>query len=220
VTVYIHQGNRRVLSNQHRPRREYDELASRYDRRWARYVELSTLETLRRSPLVQGLRVLDVGCGTGSILTAIAAAQPGIVVTGMDLSERMLHVAANKADVTSRLVCADAQYLPFIEAYFDIVFSVSVLHYLPSPRHALAEAGRVLKPGGRLVITDWCHDFLACRVLSLLLPLMGKPHEQTYSTDECRQLLQKAGFDVTSMERYKITPFWGLMTAVARKAPV
>jgi ubiquinone/menaquinone biosynthesis C-methylase UbiE len=202
-----------------RPRAEYDRLAPLYDRRWARYIEASTRETLRRAPLLPGMEVLDIGCGTGEVLAAVGVAEPRIRGTGIDLSERMLRVAAAKPGAAGRLVCADAHCLPFAAAAFDLVLSVSMLHYLHFPERALAEVRRVLRPGGRLVITDWCHDYLACRVLSRLLPLLGRAHARTYRAGECRRLLLNTGFDVISIESYRITPLWGLLTAVAVKPP-
>lgn len=197
------------------PRREYDALAHRYDRRWAAYVEASNRETLRRTPLAAGVQILDVGCGTGEFPAALQRRQPGTAVIGTDLSERMLRVAAAKPDAAEALVCADWHALPFRDHSFDVLISVSVLHYLHNPGRALAETRRVLRPGGRLVLTDWCRDFAGCRFIACLLPLLGRAHVRTYGAGDCRDLLQAAGFREISVETYKISPFWGLMTAVA-----
>jgi ubiquinone/menaquinone biosynthesis C-methylase UbiE len=197
------------------PRAEYEALAHRYDRRWAAYVEASNRETLKRTPLAPGMQILDVGCGTGAFLAALNQRQPEAAVTGTDLSERMLRVAGSKPDVVGELVCADWHDLPFRDHSFDLVLSVSVLHYVSSPERALAETRRVLKPGGRLVLTDWCRDFAGCRFIARVLPLLGRAHVRTYGAGECRELLQAAGFKGISVETYKISPFWGLMTALA-----
>lgn len=197
------------------PRAEYDALAHRYDRRWAAYVEDSNRETLKRTPLAPGIHILDIGCGTGAFPVALNRQQPDTAVIGIDLSERMLHVAASKPDFVGELVCADWHDLPFRDHSFDLVISVSVLHYLAFPGRALSETRRVLRPGGRLVLTDWCRDFAGCRFMARLLPLLGRAHVRTYGAGECRELLQAAGFEGISIENYKISPFWGLMTALA-----
>jgi len=60
-----------------------------------------------------------------------------------------------------------AERLPFLDEAFDVVVSTSTFHYLRRPGKALREIARVLKPGGEIVITDWCHDYLACHVYDL-----------------------------------------------------
>ncbi len=194
---------------------EYDKLAPRYDRRWSRYVAASTRETLQRLPIVARARILDVGCGTGELMSAIQARYRDAVITGVDLSQEMLRVAAEKLGSTGQVVHADAHHLPFADAAFDIVTSVSAFHYLHTPDRVLVEARRVLKPGGRLVVTDWCGDFIGCRVLAWALPLLGRAHERTFSSGELLKALNTAGYEDVAMEKFRIDVFWGLMTVVA-----
>ena len=196
-------------------RAEYNALAHVYDQRWAAYVAASNRATLHRCPPSPGARVLDIACGTGELLVALAGAYPQVHATGIDLSEPMLHVAAAKPGTAGRLACADAHTLPFADGAFDRVYTVSALHYLPDPGLALREARRTLAPGGRLVVTDWCHDFIGVRLLAWLLPRLGRAHVKTYSAEELRSLLEEAGLVVEKLDTYKITRFWGLMTAVA-----
>jgi len=76
---------------------------------------------------------------------------------------------------------------------------------------------RVLAPRGRIVITDWCDDYLACRLCNLYLRVTSRAHYKTYRQQECVRLLNQAGHARPSVERYKISWLWGLMTARARK---
>jgi len=73
---------------------------------------------------------------------------------------------------------------------------------------------RVLKPGGHLVITDWCDDYLACRICNVYLRLTNRAYYKTYRETECRELLAEAGHPGATIERYKINWLWGLMTAI------
>lgn len=197
------------------PNEEYDRLALRYDRRWSRYIAASTWETLQRLSITPGVRILDIGCGTGELLKAILERYRDVFITGVDLSREMLRVAAEKLGSTDFVAHADAHHLPFADSTFDIVASVSAFHYLHTPADVLVEARRVLKPGGRLVITDWCGDFLGCRFLAWFLPVLGKAHERTFRTRELVGAIKAAGYKDVAVDRYRIDLFWGLMTAVA-----
>jgi ubiquinone/menaquinone biosynthesis C-methylase UbiE len=196
---------------------EYDRLATSYDRRWAHYVNASTQHTLRHLELREGARLLDLGCGTGVLLRAIGRSAPEVVAVGLDLSAAMLAVAAGRATGATTLVRGDVTHLPFPDHRFDVVVSASSLHYWRRPDLALAEAARVLKPEGRLVVTDWCGDFVLCRLLDRTMRLFNRAHYRTYGTSECTALLDAAGFRMETIERYKINWLWGLMTASAVK---
>jgi SAM-dependent methyltransferase len=99
-----------------------------------------------------GSRILDLCCGTG--LVAGAATARGAVVSGLDFSPAMLAVArATHADL--HFAEGDAESLPFPDASFDAVVSNFGVHHLARPERAVAEAMRVLRPGGRLAGTTW-----------------------------------------------------------------
>ena len=197
------------------PREEYDKLAGSYDRRWAGYVAASTRKTLQRLSVGPGARILDVGCGTGELLKAVRQQHRDVFIAGVDLSQEMLRVAAQKFGAAGSVVHADAHHLPFADAAFDIVTSVSAFHYLHGPARVLVEARRVLKPQGRIVITDWCGDFLGCRFLAWLLPVLGKAHERTFRVRELVDAVTAAGYADIAVDKYRIDLFWGLMTVVA-----
>jgi hypothetical protein len=78
----------------------------------------------------------------------------------------------------------------------------------------------VLRSGGRLVITDWCDDFLACRLCDRVLRLLDPAHQRTYGRAECGGFLETMGFLDVRVERYRSTWPWGMMTATARAPEV
>lgn len=92
--------------------------------------------------------VLDVGVGTGAV--AIALREFGHEVTGVDTSEQMLEVAADRLGADS-VQLGDAQSLPFADGSFANVVMAHLLHLVPDMPSAIAEGARVLEGGGRLL---------------------------------------------------------------------
>jgi ubiquinone/menaquinone biosynthesis C-methylase UbiE len=193
---------------------EYARAAERYDEKWAFYVEATTRETLRRIPMTPKARVLDVGCGTGELLRRLRAKYPAAVLAGLDPVPQMLAVARDKLGGKEDLRIGYADSLPWPAAGFDVVVSCNMFHYITHPVEALREMARVIRPGGALVLTDWCDDYIACRLCNLYLRLTNRAFYKTYREAECLDLLGQAGFGTVRFERYKISWLWGLMTAV------
>jgi ubiquinone/menaquinone biosynthesis C-methylase UbiE len=193
---------------------EYSKAAGRYDEKWAFYLEATTRETLRRIPMSPTARVLDVGCGTGELLRRLRAKYPDAVLAGLDPVAEMLDVARQKLSAKEDLRIGYADSLPWPAAGFDVVVSCNMFHYITHPVEALREMARVIRPGGALVLTDWCDDYLACRLCNLYLRLTNRAFYKTYREAECRSLLRQARFSAVRLERYKISWLWGLMTAV------
>ena len=104
---------------------------------------------------VSGKRALDIGTGTGQF--AIYLARAGFDVTAVDISEKMIaqagrHAALHELDIDFQI--GDAESLDFSDNAFDVVVARNLLWTLPHPDRALAQWRRVLKPGGRLIVSD------------------------------------------------------------------
>ncbi len=196
---------------------EYSGAAQDYDKKWSFYIEATTRETLRRLPVRPNARVLDVGCGTGELLSRIAAIHPDAVLAGIDPVPAMLAVARAKLEGRAELHVSYANSLPWGNETFDVLVSCNMFHYVTHPAQALREMTRVLRPDGTLVITDWCDDYFACRICNIYLRMTNRAYFKTYRQGECVELLRGAGFATPKIERYKINWWWGLMTAVAKK---
>ena len=118
-----------------------------------------------------GEDVLDVACGTGNV--ALRAAQAGATVTALDLTPELFEagrVLAAEAQVTVDWVHGDAEDLPFADATFDVVTSSFGCMFAPRHRVVADELARVLRPGGRLVLTAWTRD----GAMGALFGIMGR----------------------------------------------
>jgi SAM-dependent methyltransferase len=99
-----------------------------------------------------GTRVLDVGCGLGTL--AAAAAARGARATGVDLAEGMLEEARRRHPALE-LVLGDVEDLPFGEGSFEAVTAAFVVNHLADPERGAAELARVARPGGRVGLAMW-----------------------------------------------------------------
>lgn len=155
--------------------------------------------------------VLDVGCGDGWTARLLAPRSRSYV--GVDRSQKLVEVARRRAQ-GARFERADAHELPFADASFDAVLLLHVLTYAERPEAVVAEAGRVLRPGGRVVaVTLAEHDHLESTA--------AYGHVQPgFRPERLAALFRAAGLTVedcaiTSRERRK--PHHRVVTAVATK---
>jgi ubiquinone/menaquinone biosynthesis C-methylase UbiE len=105
----------------------------------------------------QSLSLLDVGCGGGQLAIELAMLRDDLAITGLDLSAGQIKRARKRASlsvVSVDFVEGDAMNLPFEDAGFDIVFSISSIKHWPDMKAGLAQCIRVLKPGGVLMIAE------------------------------------------------------------------
>jgi ubiquinone/menaquinone biosynthesis C-methylase UbiE len=145
-----------------------EESAERYDTQ-VEVLFRGTANAMRRQALVpiaevfagrdqRKLSLLDLGCGTGRFLDSVKQAWPRLPVLGLDLSEAYIRHARRHLEHRSRtnLVVANAEAIPVPGESCDAVTSIFIMHELPPEvrRTVIAEASRVLKPGGRLVLMD------------------------------------------------------------------
>lgn len=164
-------------------------------------------------------RLLDLACGTGRTLAQIAIAHPRLRLTALDLSPYYLQEArAALADVPDvSFVAENAEQLPFRDCHFGIVTSVYLFHELPRParRRVLAEAFRVLEPGGLFVIEDSAQLAESGELAFFLGRFAAEFHEpfyRDYLEDDLAGALADAGFVVEAVE-----PHYVAKVFVARK---
>lgn len=175
--------------------RFYDWLASAYT--LGREAQLRE-RTLNVAGVVAGEKVLDVGCGTGTLaLAAKRRVGASGSVRGIDASEEMIDRARAKSARRRLAVTfevAAAQSLPFADAAFDVVLCSLAVHHLPEDARAgaLAEMRRVLKPEGRALIVEFSRER---GVWALLHPVaLLHARRSPRILDEAEALMKRAGF--------------------------
>ncbi len=111
---------------------------------------------IAQAELADGMRVLEIGCGTGNVLARARRTHPNVELIGSDPDPAALERARHKLPGT-RLDVAYAQELPYPDGEFDRVLSSAMLHHLDTATKplALAEVFRVLRPGGQLHLVDF-----------------------------------------------------------------
>ena len=206
----------------------------------------STFE-LVKTQVKDGKRVLDVGCGDGRFLAALTG--KGIDYVGIDNCEELIEKARRNLEIRSlrslklrncRFKFGNILDLRFDDESFDVVLCIAVLHHIPSRElqfKALCEMRRILKPGGKLIMTNWMllreiyklwrivkllHCYIVKRnnclgLKNVLVPwgITGNKINRYYyafSLAELRRLVKKVGFRIDRayyMDRKKKTSFWG-----------
>lgn len=123
-------------------------------------------QLIERSGIKQGMRVLEVGCGSGAFVTFVAKAvgKTGKVYA-LDIQPAMLNqlkaklTRSENRDIKNiKLILGSAYKLPFADSSLDLVYMVTVLQEIPDKKKALKEAKRVLKPRGILAVTEFLPD--------------------------------------------------------------
>ncbi len=186
----------------------------------------STINNLVSHVSGKNLKAIDVGTGPGQL--AFYLAQAGFDTTGIDISPGMIARAGRKAEELGLRIdfrTGDAENLPFEDNTFDVVVTRNLVWTLPNPQAATREWHRILKPGGRIIISDgywrnitWSrvHQLIlkgaknfvktgslrSCRFFSYYAGLIrGLPLYEGVTLNDAGHLMQKAGFkDVLSCD--------------------
>jgi SAM-dependent methyltransferase len=191
------------MQHQHKyiPALGHDLLTPLYDPllRWVMREGIFKRRLIEQAEVRGGHRVLDLGCGTGTLAVMLKRARPGAVVVGLDADAKVLEIArakAARAGVELLLDQGMADQLPYPDGSFDRVLSSVMLHHLSTDnkRRTLAEVLRVLRPGGGLHVVD----FGPPRTLySRLVALVAARSEEMAANVRGRlpEMFREAGFE-------------------------
>lgn len=168
-------------------------------------------------------RVVEVGCGSASITRRLVDALPDAHITASDIDPDILSRAARASSGRGiEWLVAPATELPLADATADAVVCSLVLHHLDpeQKRAALAEAERVLLPGGRLYVVDWGmpRDPVEGLAFTGLRLVGGWSRTRQHATGALPALLRGAGFEgVITHHRFRTA--WGVLELLSAEAP-
>lgn len=174
---------------------DFDKYADSYDAGWkgtksARFYD----DLIREADIDAGDSVLDVGCGTGTILSFIAS-KTVIKGYGLDISERMLDIAREK-NPDFEFVSGDCTALPYEDGSMDVVMACMAYHHFSDQERFRSEAHRVLKPGGWLYICDPRFPWIVRTILNACFKEAG-----FHTADRNASDFASSGFEVKKIVR-------------------
>ncbi len=204
--------NARILTGMYAP------VAPDYEEIWAPLLRPYGLRLLEMLPLHTAHRVLELGCGVGRLLPAIAERAPDAAVIGCDLVEDMVR----RAPPSFMRAVADGTQLPFADASFDAVVSAFCVFHFPDPPAALPGVARTIAAGGAIAIAVWGTGevFPAADVWEAALDRLGVPPDLAGGAQDGRELvdstrklgaaLEDAGFGDVRTESVEWRVHWTL----------
>jgi ubiquinone/menaquinone biosynthesis C-methylase UbiE len=202
---------------------EYTSIAKVYEDRWAKYLASTEEAILQQLKLKGKEAILDAGCGTGTLITAIQKKfKHKGKIYGFDITPAMLELAEYKLskdrfNKSLQLELAHCENFSAKKNSIDIVIFSSVMHHLPHPEHALKEFQRVLKKNGKLIFVDYCTDYPTTKIYDLVARMFHKAHHKAYSSEYVEELLKKYKFKITTFKTWKATPLLGVMLFSEKK---
>ncbi len=152
-----------------------------------------------------GMKLLDVGCGTGSLLKELSGSGKELNLYGIDLSPEMVNAARSKLKDKKHIELYEgsAADLPFQSNYFDYVVCMNSLHHHANPNQSLVEMTRVLKPGGVTILMDSFVDSTVRKVLSRTAYVFWKEGKvQYFKRQELQRIFRSLGYESIRQQTY------------------
>jgi len=180
-------------------RETYNKKAANYDNTYDGRVTQPLKQLLLNTIKVQpNQTVLDVACGTGSLIAAISK-KADIHAYGIDIAEEMIKIANETHDNISFAV-APAYPLKFDSSSFDTIVVSAAFHHFENPNAFVTECFRVLKPGGKVYIGEFCIPAFFRIIANAIFPFLKTGDVKLYSETELSSIFTKAVFTTKNVQ--------------------
>jgi len=176
--------------------RKYDSIAHDYEETFeGKFTARYRQKILELCDVAEGGKVLDVGCGNGSLINAIRQNKK-IEAYGIDISPKMIEECRNHFCGINFEV-STGEKIGFADETFDAVTICCVLHHLHNPKNFFEEAYRVLKRGGILTVGEPWNPFPIKQIMDYILsPLLRAGDNKTFSRKRLHRLFDESGFSI------------------------
>lgn len=204
---------------QGRVSRKYDLLAPLYDYIWRHYTHKTIKKALASAGLKGNETILDIGCGTGALEDRLVKMYVGQNIFACDVSSSSIDRAISKIPANPQVNFAVGDFLSMSipNRQFDVVFSLSNLHYFTDPEKLLRKAHELAKPQASFVLVDWCRESFRSRFYQAILCRADKGFHRIYSLEEMKELFARTGWTVEEKEFFSIRGYWTMVAIRARK---
>ena len=186
----------------------FDEIAEDYNNSSdGRFVKCMYEEIVNRISEIQPENILDLGCGNGNVLAALAKCTT-YKLFGLDLSENMISEAKKRLNDDVELKIGDSENLPYEDNKFDVIICNASFHHYIHPKKVLNEIKRVLAPNGILILGDptFPCDWLL-KIINHFLPMSNSGDYRLYSKKTISSLLNECGFTPYNFKKLNCKSF-------------
>lgn len=153
--------------------------------------------------------VIDMGCGTGRLLSMISYEFPNAILHGVDGTPEMIHKSRERLKGRCALIQADLnEYVPTRQ--YDIVISTTVLHHLDEPEAHIQTIQNILNNDGHAFISEFALNTIPLKLANLWWTKTQPSHKQAWTSRALQKIIAKNGFTISTQAILKPDHFWRL----------
>ena len=199
----------------HRNQQFFTKLSASYDTRlfsyWLYSMQKHAIKQILRDKKAadSSLKMLDIGCGTGQLISHLAKQLPNAKLYGIDLTEAMINRAKQKLKQYKNITLqqASVENIPHKDKLFDYILTTEAFHHFPDPEKALLEMKRVLKDDGKIILIDINFG----PGISYLFHKIEPGNKKIYSKKQFRQLFKATGLHLIEQKRIGVVAIYNLL---------